>query len=343
MMNTRNTIYEALLSKVVGSKMNLPMQPTIEFGASGDDVRCVEVTLSKQAVCANMQTNAAAFESWIIALKVWGVIDRAILKWDRPAFAEMPCPQWCHYQRFLYRVNFLLKLFGDNWFEIDSSNNLEECEAIKKINIEDGKLVLNVPDKDNYGNPGLAKQEALLEAAFAPLEKKTLGLLGEFFKLHTVNRQLPVGLFKGAKSAQTRIFTGGASAIDLVGLGDKNSLWMFELKKKGNSSLGVISELMFYAACMLDLRADRFKLHDGPTGKRWDGDIRDIASEGAVHAVFLLPEAHRLFRERKEECLALLNQSCASRDIDIQFHYQAFDYEFSESNCAGMPVIKMLS
>jgi hypothetical protein len=332
---SKNDTYEKLLTQSVGNgkKSHLPEQPMIIFDKCDGNSRNVVVTLSKDAVCQNMQSNAAAFESWILALKSWGVIDRALLRWEIPLSDENS--KKCHYQRFLYRVNFFQKLFGNDWFDIETPDELDFCEAIKPEN--KGMLILNIPAKGIHDTPSVSKVEALLETVFAQELNGSPGLLGELFGLSKVYRQLPVGLFKGKKANENRIFTGGASAIDLVGQDDKNGLWIFELKKKGNADLGVITELMFYAACMRDLRDGNFKFHDGKLGARWNGKIDDIAKNGSVKAIFLLPEVHPLFRDRKEEILKLLNNACQRNSIDLQFYL----HEFSYGNPVGLggPVI----
>lgn len=62
-----------------------------------------------------------------------------------------------------------------------------------------------------------------------------------------LGRQLPVGLFDRVVSKKTAIFPGGSSAIDLWGVDAKKRAWIFELKAKGNTTLGIISELLLYA------------------------------------------------------------------------------------------------
>lgn len=334
MSNERNADYEKLISQAVGEKTNLPMQPRVFFSKANGDSRHLVLKLSDTAARDNMQTNSAAFESWLIALKVWNVIDKATLAWDTPEGLGRNNADWCHYQRFLYRVNHFNLLFGDDWFEIASKNSkqLDECLAIKersKNNDEEGGLILNVPDKNDHGTPkpGSRKDEAWLEIEFGSQGKIGYLQLAEKYRLRSINRQLPVGLFESKKSRYSRIFTGGSSAIDLVGIGKDESLWIFELKKKGNHSLGIISELMFYAACMRDLRRGAFRLFDKPAGKRWVGDINDIAVDRKVNAVFLTPRLHPLFAGKQKECLALLNDACKKAQVDIEYHYQAFDYD----------------
>ncbi|MBK9447310.1 MAG: hypothetical protein IPO00_15235 [Betaproteobacteria bacterium] len=336
MSNKRNVDYEELVSRAVDTKTNLPMEPKVRFSKADDDPRHLVLTLSDAAACENMQTNSAAFESWLIALKAWNVIEKATLSWDVPTSVEPHKTRWCHYQRFLYRVSHFNLLFGDDWFAIDDKNKgqLEECLALNEHYRKGGDLILNVPDKDGHKDPVASKHEAGLENGFGSEGKVGYTQLAEKFKLRSINRQLPVGLFKKEKSRDSRIFTGGSSAIDLVGIGKDESLWIFELKKAGNHSIGIISELMFYAACMRDLRRGSFVLHSERAGKRWVGDIKDIAVDKKVNAVFLAPTLHPLFAAKLKECLALLNGACTKAQAGIEYHYQRFKYDEE----GGVPV-----
>lgn len=341
MGSTRNVAYEDLISDAVGQKTILPKAPKVIFRPVKDDLKHLVLHLSDTAACENMQTTSAAFESWLIALKVWNVIETVRLEWDVPIGIKRPDVSWCHYQRFLYRVNYFNRLFGKDWFELDDSHKgrLVECDAIDETYIETKKLVLNVPDTDRHGDPESYKHEAWLEISFGTEGKDGHKLLANKFKLRSINRQLPVGLFIGKKSKESRIFTGGASAIDLVGIGDDDSLWIFELKKKGNHSLGIISELMFYSACMRDLRDCHFVLHDGKVGKRWSGDINDIAKNKPIHAVFLTPTVHPLFGGRQHETLDILNKACTKNGDAVEFHCQRFEYIESGEKPIGIKLI----
>ena len=351
-MPSSNRIFEnALRAKVGNLHIKLPEMPDNSFEALDGDRNHVILTLSKSAVCANMQSNSAAFEAWLLALKIWGVIERATLRWERPevdsAKETAYTSGWCHYQRFLYRVDFFNRLFGAGaWFVVEdeyAKHVKQKCVALNEQHRQNHSLILNVPDKDEHGIPSKGKVEAHLEAEFVrqPKEgKEEKALLAKIFGLNRVNRQFPVGLFLGEKSKAKRIFTGGASAIDLVGHHDDGSLWVFELKKRENSDLGVISELMFYASVMRDLRDKHFVFHPGGFGKRWngcEGDFLKSGMSGTVNAVFLLPKPHTLLNQHKQKYLSLLNNACAARRVDIRFHFHTFTYDI-ESSCVNVKV-----
>jgi hypothetical protein len=69
--------------------------------------------MKSKAILANLQTNAAAFEAWCLALRVWCEVEKIELRWQQPA-DNSPNEQ-CHYQRFLYRVERFRSLFP-SWF-----------------------------------------------------------------------------------------------------------------------------------------------------------------------------------------------------------------------------------
>ena len=75
----------------------------------------VTVKMDQQAVTANLQTNAAGFEAWSLALKVWCEVDKVELEWNEFQRCNCTPSQWRHYQRFLYRAYHFGNLFPD-WF-----------------------------------------------------------------------------------------------------------------------------------------------------------------------------------------------------------------------------------
>ncbi len=76
--------------------VRLPSQAGIRVGG---DLDRVTLFLSEKAVCANMQTDAAAFEAWAAVLMAWCTVRRIAVDWHEPAD-----PRDGHYQRFLYRL-----------------------------------------------------------------------------------------------------------------------------------------------------------------------------------------------------------------------------------------------
>ncbi len=85
------------------------------------------------------------------------------------------------------------------------------------------QLILNVAsDRLPPGQPRSAKPSLELRLLSSEASRAHFGL-------EKVDRQLPVGLFNNTIAHSNRIFTGGKSAIDLVGVGG-GAFWIFELK-----------------------------------------------------------------------------------------------------------------
>ena len=123
------------------------------------------------------------------------------------------------------------------------------------------KRLLNQPNPRKNPEPEFRKKRMFAASAAAPSEsdlEKGLEISDAFrerFNLDKVMRQWPVGLFDGRVTKGGHIFTGGKSAIDLIGIrGD--TLVLFELKKAGNRKAGAVSELLFYANVMRDAIGD---------------------------------------------------------------------------------------
>jgi hypothetical protein len=165
-----------------------------------------------------------------------------------------------HYARFLYRVNNFRSLFGD-WFVVQDNGALLEFQKLIS-----GKLFLNVArDRTNSAAADLqlSKGDGTERKAEADLEFK-LRDSAEFaehygLKQGQIGRQLPVGLFSESKpTKKSAIFTGGKSAIDLIGLSG-STLWLFELKAGKNIPAGILSEMLFYAGMLRDTVRGRFR------------------------------------------------------------------------------------
>src|SRR5690554_4867796 len=72
----------------------------------------------------NMQTNGAAFESWIIALKSWLDAEIKFVELDfalpDTSVGRYGNSKACHYNRFLYRLNNLMRMYPD-WCYLNES------------------------------------------------------------------------------------------------------------------------------------------------------------------------------------------------------------------------------
>lgn len=266
----------------------------------------VRLSLSSQAVVRNMQANAAAFEAWLLALRAWMRIEKAVLHWDAPKPEDTGDG---HYQRFLYRVSRFNDLFS-NWFAVapECLTHLDESKIM-------GPLVFNTAAKSPKDMPDNKSPESKLEILLAES-----GWLATTFALNPdlVGRQFPVGLFQETVSRATQIFTGGKSAIDLLGIEDQpRRLWVFELKADGNQSMGIVSELFFYVSFMRDVIDGKFSFQGSSPrikGRLHHGDLAGIKE---IRGCLLAPRLHPLLDDNL--VVSELNKACWPKGLNVDF------------------------
>jgi len=288
---------------VKGKRCNISLPDQNHFRLSGN-TQTVRLSLTKEAVISNMQDNVAAFEGWLLALKAWGCIENAELHWDTPSDEENG-----HYQRFLYRVTWFARLFT-SWFRV-----AQECRANlngSKVSEFKGSSFVNTA-KGAPTCPHKSSKEAKLEKYLADS-----GWMASTFALNTVGRQFPVGLFKDTVSATMKVFTGGKSAIDLVGINEKTKcLWVFELKAGGNQPMGIVSELFFYVAFMRDVIDGNFKYEDDQPdfdGRLPHGELEKIEE---IRGCLLAPKFHPLLDDNR--VVEQLNAASWPDGINVSF------------------------
>jgi hypothetical protein len=300
----RNALRDAYRAK---KQRNIRLPDVDHFRLSGNLER-VRLSLSSEAVIRNMQANAAAFEGWLLALKAWIRIEKAVLHWDAPSNKGDG-----HYQRFLYRVSRFNELFS-SWFAVapECLRHLDESRVNGPVK---DALVVNAATKPTEGTPGDRSKESKLERHLAES-----GWLATTFLLNPdlVGRQFPVGLFRNTVSNTTKIFSGGKSAIDLLGIEDQpKRLWVFELKADGNQSMGMLSELFFYVSFMRDVIDGKFSIQG--SGDRFKGRLHhdDLKGIEEIRGCLLAPKLHPLLDDNL--VVGELNKACWPKGLNIDF------------------------
>jgi hypothetical protein len=114
-------------------------------------------------------------------------------------------------------------------------------------------LYLNIAGKSSQ-RPKDPKPEAALEWSLVQEHAPALKLA---LNLQLLDRQFPVGLYRTA-NLKSPVFTGGTSAIDIVGTRD-GDFTVIELKAGKNIAVGALSELIFYATVARDAARARFR------------------------------------------------------------------------------------
>lgn len=293
------------------SQIRVPSPQKIVFTGTTEQVA---IHVSAAAAVANMQTDASAFEGWSLALVVFCGVKKIVLTWDPPADSLEDLTRQLgdarkaklaldtrarHYQRFLYRAHHFSKLFRQ-WFELGTST--DEARALAK-----GKtFAMNAPIDPRINGSGNHTGEAALERnlQLSTAFRDRFQLEGE------IRRQFPVGVFDGKVTQESRIFSGGKSAIDLLGM-SKGKLVVFEIKDEKNARVGILSELLFYACVMRDAIPNA-----GPALFNLGAHL-DISGIDRIKAVMLAPRFHPLVSNPR--IIRLLNSASHDGQVPIEF------------------------
>lgn len=301
-------------------QVRLPNHPDLTFGGSGDTV---SMHLRGAAVSGNMQTNAAAFESWALALHRWCGV-QVVISWEEPDadLVKAGSSAGGHYQRFLYRLANFADLFASDWLTIiDESNAVARRRTGKGANL--------------YVNQGGPKPKALPPGEL-PHDKWS----EDRWECHLANpdvpwlddkfggfdekvQQFPVGLFSESKpSKASSVFPGAKSAIDIIAQ-TSSTIWIFELKKSGNLGFGALSELLFYTWFVRDVADGRFQQAEPHKSSRIDFQIAVGDDKQSIQGVLLAPKIHPLI---EKGVFALLNDALANRPgRELAFKGACFD------------------
>jgi hypothetical protein len=260
-----------------------------------------------------------------------------------------------NYQRFLYRVFRFRELFS-GLFAVSKSDS--EWVPFAKA-LGSGRLLLNEPHargrprKNRASNAGddRSKAENAVLSEVKPrsyseteIERMLCNseLFKSFFELSQVDRQRPVGLFSDKIANKTRIFSGGKSAIDIVGFTNQ-TLSIFELKKPGNIQVGVISELLFYATVMRDAVGNSAPFKFAGTEPVIGTTVHssDIKKCTHIQAVLLHNDIHplvgdrRIFRCINEAVSKYWNEETGRTHVDFRMAAYSIDkdgdFSFTET------------
>jgi hypothetical protein len=284
-----NKRWQAELRKVVCLKQcQFPSRSEIEIGGTREQAT---ITMKKKGLNENMQSDAAAFEAWALALLIHCGVKSVQIG------ADPGIGLGRHYERFLYRLKRFSELFPDRviakWPDT----------PLRALNSQSGRF-LNQPNSRNKPPEADCKERMKAASGDAPTESSlelALEISSAFrsrFQLEKVMRQWPVGLFDGKVARGHEIFTGGKSAIDLIGIRN-DTLVLFELKKSDNKKVGAVSELLLYASVIRDAigASAIFKFESKMARKNCAIGPEDIIRCSKICAVLLARNFHPLIFE----------------------------------------------
>ena len=290
----KNYIKERLQEK--NRRIRLPK--AIEFKLDGGELR---LTVSGKGVVANMQDNGSAFEGWAICIKSrMKEVEKVVVGWEQPNYSQdlkEKNRQEKHYNRFRLRAAFFEENYS--WAAIAEENKKE----VEDVKLKSSSLAVNYPSTE--ASPTAQNDEAKLERELIENNKN-------------MRHQLPAGLFTDEVLTENTFTPRGASQIDIWEL-EGNVLKIYELKRKGNDAVGIISELMYYANVMRLLVEGTINYPESLKNKK-----KDYRGEKALYkavtekeirqidALFLASDFHPLIGGNLENILNIMNQSKAN-------------------------------
>ena len=225
-------------------KCKLPSQMSFQL-----EGKTLHIKLTSKGLTENMQNDSAAFEGWAMCLKVHypQLISDVVIEWEVLNKDLLKLKERGHYYRFLYRAHKFQSNYP-NWVSVSPAIPAEEIDEIPE-------WVLNYPHQDSCESQKVNKN------AESHLERELLLLMQGHFDV--ADHQLPVGLFHKSvsKKKENARTSCGLSQIDLWSL-DNNILTIYELKNNVNTSVGIISEVQFYANVLKDLTEHKVNYPD---------------------------------------------------------------------------------
>lgn len=289
----------------------------------------IEITLldEKYVITKNMQETGNAFEAWAIIARICSDSKLDVVL-DVNNIENIKCNDYKgngHWCRFLYRVLKFREQY--EWFKL--SKNLDgEVTKFRKYLYDDNKreLTTTAPTKEAENTESTDDENAVEAELAKPGElRKVLGKIHDIGK-EEVYRQLPVGLFKGKKCNENAIFTHRRSAIDLWSL-NGDEINVVELKT-GNTMLGIITEIFFYANFINDLIQGNFALiNPGNENIRGYATLyNEIAGIKKINGIMVADKFHSKIEKNISEIICTLNKNNSK---EIEYYVAKYRYELT--------------
>jgi len=280
----------------------------------------------------NMQDTRACFEAWCLIIKAKTSNPDLEIELDvkniTVADYDGKLPKNGHLGRFLYRILKFSEQYG--WFKLSTA--LGKIKDKFQNYLDTKSFETNAPsneaedDPDKLLNKGLESYvERLLVDPSSDNKTKILKLSSASA---IVGRQLPVGLYEGAKAKYNGVFTGGTSAADFWAV-DGDIIKVYELKSK-NPMVGIITEIFFYSNYVYDIFIEKGNHMVPYTPKKYYRNYDKIKGK-KVQGIMLSDSDgwHASLKEKasRELIVDIMNKN----DTDGKIQYGWIEYNFKMS------------
>lgn len=266
----------------------------------------VILKLHKEGLIGNMQTDAAAFESWALVIRA-AFCEKGIpvsVRIDGKKPKDLKNSEQKHYNRFLYRLSKFVRIFSWAYTEDFKSEIEEFC-------LSHTDMVINVPRSD--AKTSAEKGEATMERNFCK----------DNVSLFKIDHQLPVRIFdREIKEANAITARGFIDAWGIKG----DTIYVFELKLEENRKIGAISELMYYVNIIHDVLTHSITIPEGSGYRSFDKLKESYDANTCKHVV------GRIIAKKVHPLMTLTNKTIAEAyakydsPISIEIQTNVNDY-----------------
>jgi len=269
--------------------------------------------MNRKGTSANMQTDAAAFEAWALVAKAHGYNKVQLIEDESNEDFEINKSNPT-YNRFLYRVLRFWEGFND-WFSPDEEL-LERAHVFEKKFLQNTDLFLSPPEYEASLSP--SRPEAIIESRFG--DPNNFAYLNRLIRADCSSffRQLPVGLYHEKIVSANAVFSSGSA--DLWGL-EGPVFHLIELKTGNNKSIGVLSELYFYACFIRDMFINNMAVKTNSDYRGYNellnADISSVNAHIVHQSGCMHPQLSPAFKEL-QKCSLMGIKFCTVADYRIE-------------------------
>lgn len=285
--------------------------------AFGGGLDRATIAITPAAIGSNMQTDAAAFDGWAFVLMRWLSVGRLRLGLADVAPRNRTGNELLHFERFAFRVGRFCEMVP----EVEIEPALETLLGEARLPSSAPTLNVALTGRDYEGVPEAFESEAEIEL-FLCHNPQSRKLIEQRFGLERLCRQFPVGLFHDKVSAHSRLFPGGKSAIDLIGVDSARALHVFELKKPGNATVGAVSELILYVTVLDQARSGNWRFASSKPDPNAGFSPADVLAASAIKGHLLARGFHPLV---DDELVEMISSRMAAAGWAASVDRQALD------------------
>lgn len=304
MKNDTEFMNKEKIKEIIGS--SLPSNIDFSFSNS-----VLGVVLNRKSVFGNMQEDSSAFEGWILCIKSGLENKNYPVKKVNIKFCDgFQMGNSPKEKQFCYRLRKCCQNYA--WEIPDNKVIHDNFLSLKEA-------VLTCPKNDAARIEVAQNAEARLERIYIEVQKK---------KGKVVNQQLPIGLFKDSVSEVNRLTL--TSFLDMWEV-EEDFMKVYELKAKGNTKVGIISELLYYINMVSDILNGHFHFESKNRDYRGVGTLKEsVGRIKHLQGIFLTDSLHPLISGNKKKLAEAM--TFVTGTINVSFAFEENTDDISEYN-----------